>query len=102
MATGLVGATPFFAHLLFAIRASVGLIRQRDASPTRTLVALLFIRDAIGAAGSGGLWGVSGFWITSFMVIAMWYGRGKTAPPKMVARQVPRLAIHARGGAWRL
>jgi O-antigen ligase len=75
MAVGLVGAVPLFLHVGMALRAAVGLIREPEGSFARSFVALLFIRDAIGAAASGSLWGNTGFWITSFLVIAMWYGR---------------------------
>jgi hypothetical protein len=75
MSVGLIGTVPFIIHLGMALRASVGLIRERTNSFTRVFMALLFIRDAIGAAASGAIWGVPGFWISSFLVIAMWYGR---------------------------
>jgi O-antigen ligase len=75
MAVGLIGTVPFLVHFGMAARAAIGLIREREGAFTRVFVALLFIRDGVGAAASGGLWGVSGFWITSFLVIAMWYGR---------------------------
>jgi O-antigen ligase len=75
MAVGLLGTVPFAVHCAMAARAAIGLIREKAASFTRVFIALLFIRDAIGAAASGSLWGATAFWITSFLVIAMWYGR---------------------------
>lgn len=75
MSVGLVGTVPFMVHFGMALRAAIGLIRERPPSFTRVFVALLFIRDAIGTAASGAIWGVPGFWITSFLVIVMWYGR---------------------------
>lgn len=75
MSVGLVGTVPFIVHFGMALRAAIGLIRERPPSFTRVFVALLFIRDAIGTAASGAIWGVPGFWITSFLVIVMWYGR---------------------------
>ena len=73
MAVGLFGGVPFGLHVALAFRASVGLIRARDKSRAQVFVALLFIRSAVGTASSGSLYGSSGFWISSFIVIAMWY-----------------------------
>ncbi|RWM75506.1 O-antigen ligase family protein [Mesorhizobium sp.] len=75
MSVGIIGTVPFLVHCGMSLRAAIGLIRERDASFTRVFIALLFIRDAVGAAGSGAVWSVSGFWIASFLVIMMWYGR---------------------------
>lgn len=75
MAVGIVGTLPFFLHIGLAARAAYGLLRQSEPSFTSMFIALLFIRDAVGAAASGGLWSAAGFWITSFLAIAMWYGR---------------------------
>lgn len=75
MSVGLVGTVPFAIHLALASRAAWGLLREREASLSRVFIALLFIRDAVGAGASGALWGVPGFWISSVLVIAMWYGR---------------------------
>lgn len=75
MAVGLIGTIPFAIHLFLASRAAIGVLREKERSFTRVFVALLFIRDAIGAAASGALWGIPGFWITSFVIIVMWYGR---------------------------
>jgi O-antigen ligase len=73
MSVGLIGTVPFAIHLTMALRAAWGLLRERERSLSRAFVALLFIREAIGAAASGAIWSVAGFWITSFLVIAMWY-----------------------------
>lgn len=81
MSVGLIGTVPFAVHLAMAGRAAIGILRERDRSFTRVFVALLFIRDAIGAAASGSLWGAPGFWITSFLVIVMWYGRKRDERP---------------------
>lgn len=89
MAVGLVGAVPFIAHVALALRGAIGLIRMRDGSATGTFIALLFIRDAVGSAGSGGVWGVAGFWLSSFMVIAMWYGRTRRGRAPYGPRAVP-------------
>jgi hypothetical protein len=75
MAVGLIGTVPFAIHLFMAGRAAAGILREKERSFTRVFVALLFVRDAIGAAASGSLWGTPGFWITSFLVIVMWHGR---------------------------
>lgn len=99
MAVGLVGAVPFFGHVVLALRGAIGLIRMREGSATATFIALLFIRDAIGSAGSGGVWGVSGFWLSSFLVIAMWYGRPKNV--RMRAASGPRAGAADVGGRGR-
>lgn len=87
MSVGLIGTIPFLVHLFMAGRATIGILREKERSFTRLFVALLFIRDAIGSAASGAIWGASGFWITSFLVIVMWYGR---------KRDQRYLAIHSR------
>lgn len=80
MAVGFIGAAPFFVHVMLALRASVGLIRRSNSSVIHVFMALLFIRDAIGAAASGAIWGVPGFWIASFLSIAFWYGSRSEVP----------------------
>lgn len=75
MSVGMVGTVPFLVHFAMAVRAAFGLIRETEPSFTRMFIALLFVREAVAAAASGGLWGASGYWITSFLVITMWYGR---------------------------
>lgn len=75
MSVGLFGTIPFVFHLYFATRAAFGILREPAQTIVRPLVALFFIREAIGSAASGSLWGSAGFWIASFLTIAMWYGR---------------------------
>lgn len=75
MSVGLMGTVPFAIHVTLALRAAWGLLRERERSLSRTFVALLFIREAVGAAASGAIWSVAGFWISSFLVMAMWYPR---------------------------
>ncbi|PAQ10178.1 hypothetical protein CIT26_09455 [Mesorhizobium temperatum] len=75
MSVGLVGTVPFAIHLVMALRSSIGLIRNSEGSFAGAFVALLFIREAVGAAASGGIWSVSGFWISSFLVIVMWQSK---------------------------
>jgi len=77
MAVGLLGTLPFVFHLVFSTIAAVGVLRSKDVSWFWTLVALLYFREAIGGAFSGSIWGSNGVWITSFMLIAMWYGSQK-------------------------
>lgn len=96
MSVGLIGTVPFMIHFGMALRAAIGLIRERNASFTRVFVALLFVRDAIGAAGSGGLWSVSGYWITSFLVIVMWYGRRQDE--RLLHARLRRQAVHGWQG----
>jgi hypothetical protein len=92
MSVGVVGTAPFIVHLGMALRAAIGLIREKDASFTHVFVALLFIRDGIGAAASGAIWGASGFWIASFIVIAMWYGRRGEERPRYSQWSRPKIA----------
>ncbi|RVB80571.1 MULTISPECIES: O-antigen ligase family protein [unclassified Mesorhizobium] len=75
MSVGLLGTVPLTLHCLISLRAAIGLLREKQAGFAGVFIALLFIRDAVGAAGSGAIWGASGFWITSFLVVSMWYGR---------------------------
>lgn len=72
MSVGLVGAVPFTIHVVMAFRSAIGLIRNSEGSFAGVFVSLLFVRDAVGAAASGGIWSVSGFWISSFLVVVMW------------------------------
>lgn len=74
MAVGIIGTLPLLLHFCLALRAAVGLLREKEKSFSRVFVSLLFIREAISDAFSGALWGAAGFWITSFLVIVMWYG----------------------------
>ncbi|MER8815596.1 O-antigen ligase family protein [Mesorhizobium sp. M0965] len=74
MALGLLGSLPFIIHCLLAIRAAIGVIRSKRFPLIAVFAAVLFIKEAIGSAGSGSLWGNSAFWITSVMVITFWYG----------------------------
>ncbi|QQS55460.1 MAG: O-antigen ligase family protein [Candidatus Competibacteraceae bacterium] len=75
MSVGLIGSIPFALHIGLALRATIGIIRNHTDSFAHVFIALLFIRDFIGSQFSGSLWGSSGFWITSFIVISIWYGR---------------------------
>jgi len=96
MSVGLVGTVPFAIHFAIASRATWGLLREREASLSRVFIALLFIRDAVGAGASGALWGVPGFWISSFLVIAMWYGRRQDIRRLQARRQKPSPAYGRR------
>ena len=71
MAVGLVGSIPFFVHVFIASVSAVRLVHSRKGTFVGTFVALLFFRDAIGAAAAGSIWGNAGFWISSFLVISM-------------------------------
>ncbi len=77
MAVGFIGTIPFIMHLTLATRAAVGIIRERCFSIAAVLVAVLYFREAIASMASGSLWGNTGFWITSVLVIVFWYGRPK-------------------------
>ena len=71
MAVGLTGSILFAFHIAFSVRAAIAIIRDKAAPRMHLFVALLFIRDAVGAAASGAVWSASGFWITSFVIIAV-------------------------------
>ncbi|MDB5569819.1 MAG: hypothetical protein JWN93_1002 [Hyphomicrobiales bacterium] len=80
MAVGLFGSWFLALHVWFAMRAAVGFVREREPSFARIFISLLFVRDAVGSGISGGLWGASGFWITSVVLIALRYGPKAKAP----------------------
>jgi len=75
MAVGFIGTIPFAIHLMLAIRAAAGIIRTHRFSIAPVLVSILFFREAIASMASGSLWGNTGFWITSILVIVFWYGQ---------------------------
>lgn len=74
MSVGLIGSIPFVMHIVLAIRSAVGIIRDKRSTIWATFVALMFFREALGSFVSGGIWGATGFWIASFLVIAVWHG----------------------------
>lgn len=86
MSVGLIGSIPFALHLGFSLRAAIGIIRNHTLSFAHVFIALLFVRDLIGSQFSGSLWGSSGLWITSFIVISIWYGRKRNQPTQRVTR----------------
>ncbi len=75
MAVGFIGSLPFAIHIVLATLAAASIIRSRQFPIAVTFIAVLFFRDAIAAAGAGSLWGATGFWITSILVIVIWHGR---------------------------
>ncbi|ESX65432.1 hypothetical protein X759_28830 [Mesorhizobium sp. LSHC420B00] len=74
MSVGIIGSIPFAMHVMFAIRSAVGIIRDPRSTIWATFAALLFFREALGSFVSGGIWGATGFWISSFLIIAVWHG----------------------------
>lgn len=74
MALGVIGSLPFAAHIVLALRATVGIIRSGKFPLAAVLTAVLFIREAIAGLASGSLWGNSVFWVTSSLTISFWYG----------------------------
>ncbi|TIT21301.1 MAG: O-antigen ligase family protein [Mesorhizobium sp.] len=74
MAMGALGSLPFAAHILLALRSTVGIIRSGKFPLAAVLTAVLFIREAIAGMASGSLWGNSVFWVTSALTISFWYG----------------------------
>ena len=83
MSVGLIGSLPLAIHLGLATRATIGIIRSHR-SVVSTFIAVIFIRDSIAAFLAGAVWGSQEFWIGSFVVIALWYGRQL---PPIVANQ---------------
>ena len=74
MAVGLLGSAPFFLHVFLALRSALLVLRLKYVSWVWTFISILFMREAMGSAASGSLWGNTGFWMTSFLVIAIWSG----------------------------
>ncbi|MER9962670.1 O-antigen ligase family protein [Mesorhizobium sp. M0045] len=93
MSVGLVGSIPFFIHFILSIRSAVGIIRDENSTIWATFAAVMFFREALGNFVSGGIWGATGFWITSFLTIAVWYGGFPIAPRKEAARRAGRLPL---------
>lgn len=77
MAVGIIGSIPFGIHIFLAIRAMWGILRSPQSSLLSLLVALLFIQKSIAGAVAGSLWGSDGFWLSSFLLIGLWYQAGK-------------------------
>jgi hypothetical protein len=75
MSVGLIGSTPFAIHLALAGRATVGIFRSGEFPIFAAAIATQFIVECLEGAFSGALWGDSNFWILSFAVVALWYGR---------------------------
>jgi hypothetical protein len=82
MAVGLIGSIPFIIHIYFSCVAAISIIRLKSENWVWTFVALLFLREAIGSAASGSIWGNVNFWISSFVVISFWYVRYIKIRPK--------------------
>lgn len=74
MSVGALGSLPFAAHIILALRSTVGIIRAGKFPLAAVLAAVLFIREAIAGMASGSLWGNSLFWVTSALTISFWYG----------------------------
>ncbi|MER8436307.1 O-antigen ligase family protein [Mesorhizobium sp. M1312] len=89
MAVGALGSLPFVAHIVLALRSTVGIIRSGKFPLAAVLAAVLFIREAIAGMASGSLWGNSLFWVTSALTISFWYGYqgflAKNRSPKIKA-----------------
>ncbi|MER8689021.1 MULTISPECIES: O-antigen ligase family protein [unclassified Mesorhizobium] len=74
MSVGAFGSLPFAAHIILALRSTVGIIRSGKFPLAAVLAAVIFIREAIAGLASGSLWGNSVFWVTSALTISFWYG----------------------------
>lgn len=74
ISVGLIGSLPFAAHIILALRSTVGIVRSGKFPIAAVLTAVIFIREAIAGLASGSLWGSSTFWVTSALTISFWYG----------------------------
>lgn len=86
MSVGMIGTIPLVIHIMLTFRSVAGIIRHKDATIWATFAAVSFVREALGGAVSGSIWGNTGFWITSFVSITVWYGDYSTAPRRMRMR----------------
>jgi O-antigen ligase len=75
MSVGVFGSLPLALHLALAFRASIGIIRSSRFPKAAVFTAVLYFREALANAVSGSLWGATGFWISSILTVAFWYGR---------------------------
>ncbi|MGV6816541.1 MAG: O-antigen ligase family protein [Thiotrichales bacterium] len=73
MSVGIGGSVFLFSHVLVAYIAAISIIRKNRFSVWAVFMSVLFIRESIAAASAGSLWGSSGFWISSFLVISLWF-----------------------------
>jgi len=97
MAVGIAGSIPFALHILLATRAAVGIIRSKQFSISELFIAIMYFRDSIAVAGGGSLWGSTGYWITSILVITIWYRR--SSPSLSVGRAPHARCISSQGPA---
>lgn len=75
MAVGMVGTLFLVLHLIFAYRAVVGIIRSPQSPFIARFSGALMIFMSIIAASSSAVYLAAEFWVTSFLVITVWYGR---------------------------
>jgi O-antigen ligase len=73
MSVGFIGALPFYWHLCLSVRAAAGLVRMHNQITAVKVLCFLFFGHCIAAGISGSIWGTAGFWILSFVLIALWY-----------------------------
>ena len=83
----LLGLYRLFCILSLPSYAAFRILRLNSDNWTWTLIALLFFRDAVGSAASGSIWSQHGFWITSFLVIAIWQGYRRDSKRLRSARE---------------
>lgn len=81
MSVGLIGSAPFIIHIGLAVRSALGILRSTQFPVAATFLAILFVRECIASAAANSIWGGSGFWITSILVIVFWYGRLSRTDP---------------------
>lgn len=81
MAVGVVGTLFLVLHLVLAFRAVVGIIRSPHATFVARFSSPMFVFMSIIAASSSSVYLAIEFWITSFLVIAFWYGRAGFRQP---------------------
>ncbi|RWO40483.1 MAG: hypothetical protein EOS11_20025 [Mesorhizobium sp.] len=92
MSVGAIGSIPFAMHIMLAVRSAVSIIRDKRSTIWATFTAVIFFKEALGGLVSGSIWGATGFWIASFLTIAVWYGGYPS-----VQRRPNQGAIQARG-----
>lgn len=81
MAVGLVGTAFFAMHLAIALRAAIGIVRSSTQEIAPKFVSLLFFKQLVSDAASGTVYNATVFWIASFLLIALWYGRPDSRRP---------------------
>ena len=83
MSVGIVGTIPFTAHVILASWSAVRIIRTKGLPVLFVFISVLYFKETVNAASAGAIWGSSGYWITSILVISIWYGYAGTRRDKL-------------------